>query len=47
MNNKWQNITDILVSNLKEVFGIHRNLPRHEETRRWNDEIAKAVANKK
>ena len=46
-NDKWQNMRDILVSTAEEVCDTHRNTPSREETWWWNDEVAKAVANKR
>ena len=47
VNEKWQSMRAILVSTTEEVYGTHRNPPRHKETWWWNDEIARAVANKR
>ena len=47
VNDKWQKIRNILVSTAEEVCGTRRNPPRHKETWWWNDEVAKAVTNKR
>ena len=47
VDEKWQRMRDILLTTAKDVCGISRQPPRHKETWWWNEEVAKAVINKR
>ena len=47
VDEKWERMRDILLTTAKDVCGISRQPPRHKETWWWNEEVAKAVKNKR
>ena len=47
VDGKWERMRDILLTTAQDVCGISRQPPRHKETWWWNEEVAKAVKNKR
>ena len=43
----WQGLKECLVGTADEVCGRTRGPPRHKETWWWNDDVEKAVAEKR
>ena len=44
---KWERMRDILLTTAQDACGISGQPPRHKETWWWNEEMAKAVKNKR